>query len=120
MITRNDLKQFTRKELEDIILSRAGISIFASSIEMLIRNKSDDKHLAYETKIETLQRRKEEWIADLKKKYGVEEDKQLFSKMSFEEKIKYLKMVEEINDTFDEDSKLYDKEYKEWEKRHKK
>lgn len=117
-INRQDLKCFNRKELEDIILSKACFPIFERTILSVIQNKREEKHLAYETKIETLQMHKEEWIKELKNKYGVETDKELFTKMSYEETCKYISMIKEINNVFDEENKLFDEEEMAWKKRY--
>lgn len=112
MIDRNDLKQFTRKELEDIILSKSGHFLFDSTILELIHDKQKEKHRAYETKVEMLQQERDEWLKQLKLKYQVSEDKELFVKMNYEEQLKYFAKLDEINNVFDEDMKLYEKERK--------
>ena len=117
MIDREDLKQFTRKELEDIILSKVGKGIFGWQIEHLIKAKYDEKHQAFETKRETLKRHREEWLEELKQKYDAQTDKELLSQMSIEEKLKCIAKMAEINQLYDEESKLFDEEYKRFERK---
>lgn len=118
MITREDLKGFTKTELEDIILSNACLSIFERTIMRVIDHKRDEKLKCYETKIETLQRHKETWLNQLRDKYNVIDDKDLFKKMNYEETIKYLSMMNEINNAYDEENKFFDEEDKRFERRY--
>lgn len=118
MIDREDLKQFTRKELEDIILSNAGNHIFGRIIDNIVIQKRDEKLREAETEMETLQRHKEEWLKSLKVKYGVETDKELFSIMSFDEKATYLTYMDQISKVWEKENKLFDEEQKRFERKY--
>lgn len=118
MITREDLKGFTKKELEDIILSNACLSIFERTIMRVIDQKRDEKLSYFETKIETLYRQKETWLNQLREKYNAIDDKDLFKKMNYEETMKYLSMLNEIDKAYDEENKFFDEEDKKFERRY--
>ena len=120
MLDREDLKQFTRKELEDIILSSGGSAFFERQVEQLIKAKVDEKLQSSELEIETMCRHKEEYLKSLKRKYNVSDDKELFAKMNYEEKFEYIKKLGEIDKAHDRLFKIYDEENERFNKKYKK
>ena len=118
MIDREDLKEFSRAELEDIILSNLVNPFIDIYVDNLILEKRNAKFKSFETEMEKLQRDKEVWLNKLKEKYQVDNDKDLFAKMSFKETVKYLAKMDEINKVWEKESKAYDEDYKRFERKY--
>lgn len=118
MIDREDLKEFSRTELEDIILSNLVNPFVSRYVDNLILEKRNAKFKSIESEMEKLHRDKEQWLNELKETYQVDNDKDLFAKMSFKERLEYISKIEKINELWDKESKAFDEEHERFESKY--
>ena len=90
MIRKEELNQFTKNELIDILLSKAIYPFVERHLNYLIEEKNEAKLNDIDKEIYLAQKEKEDYFKSLKEKYHTDNDKEVISKMDLEEKIKYI------------------------------
>ena len=90
MIRKEELNQFTKNELIDILLSKAIYPFVERHLNYLIEEKNEAKLNDIDKEIYLVQKEKEDYFKSLKEKYHTDNDKEVISKMDLEEKIKFI------------------------------
>lgn len=116
LITQDNLKQFTKQELIDVILRFNG-TFMSRSVEYIIETKMNEKlenDLSYlDKELAKAAREKEDYISMLKLTYNTQDEKELLSKINIDERIKIIQLISKCSDIRINNSKKEDKIYKE-------
>ena len=120
MIRKEELNQFTKNELIDILLSKAIYPFVERHLNYLIEEKNEAKLNDIDKEIYQAQKEKEDYIKSLKEKYHTDSDKEVISKMDLEEKIKYIDLISKYNNASEKYCNECDKISSNYEKRWKK
>ena len=120
MIRKEELNQFTKNELIDILLSKAIYPFVERHLDYLIKEKNESKLNDIDKEIYLAQKEKEDYFKSLKEKYHTDNDKEVISKMDLEEKIKYIDLISKYNNASEKYCNECDKISNNYEKRWKK
>ena len=94
MIRKEELNQFTKNELIDILLSKAIYPFVERHLNYLIEKKNESKLNDIDKEIYLAQKEKEDYFKSMEEKYHSNDYKEVISKMDLEEKIKLLVHLE--------------------------
>lgn len=117
---KKELEQFTKQELIEICLSANINRIVERIVDRRINFKIEKELENIDKEFAKINYDKEEYLTDLKYKYKVETDEELFKLMNFEEKMKYIEFISKINNLYDKEDKIYNKENERFKRNYRK
>ena len=120
MIRKEELNQFTKNELIDILLSKAIYHFVERHLNYLIEKKNESKLNDIDKEIYLAQKEKEDYFKSMEEKYHSNDYKEVISKMDLEEKIKYIDLISKYNNASEKYCYECDKISNNYEKRWKK
>ena len=120
MMRKEELNQFTKNELIDILLSKAIYPFVERHLNYLIEKKNESKLNDIDKEIYLAQKEKEDYFKSMEEKYHSNDYKEVISKMNLEERMIYLKLVSKFNEASDKYCNECDKISNNYEKRWKK